>query len=157
MMHATLVNEIESFLYCAYIGFLLVITYDMFRCLRRLIKHNIFFICIEDLFFWMAWTIYILEKLIGYGCGIRLYYFTAFLLGSLFTICIFEILFMPFAFKICEYFNKIIVNVIMMLKNNLKLVKIKPIILFKETNATDKVVPGVSKSKYEKKFKKKIN
>lgn len=156
-MRATLVSELSIFWICICYGLAIVVSYDLVRCMRRIFRHNIFFISVEDLLFWGIWTIYILSRLIKCGCGIRLYYFTGLFLGALFAICIFELYVMPIAFKICGYFNKLFQKVIMLLKINLKLVRIITTMKFKEIKATDKVVSGVSKSNYEKKYKKEIN
>lgn len=64
------------------LGALMGFTYDILRCVRRVVIHNIIFISIEDFIYWFVWTIVILSAISTYNWGeLRLYIFLALLVG----------------------------------------------------------------------------
>nr|WP_294492411.1 spore cortex biosynthesis protein YabQ [uncultured Mediterraneibacter sp.] len=56
-------NEAGIFLYAALTGVIVVMVYQILRCLRRLIRHSMLAVGIEDLLFWIAASIYIFRKM----------------------------------------------------------------------------------------------
>ena len=59
MMSEQIIEESHFLAYCFMSGVVITIIYDLFRILRRIIKHTNFFIAIEDLFFWIGAGIFL--------------------------------------------------------------------------------------------------
>ena len=53
-MSQDIIQEVTFFLHSVIMGVVITFVYDWFLILRRLIKHNIFWISFEDFFFWAA-------------------------------------------------------------------------------------------------------
>jgi hypothetical protein len=58
MNHAISV-ELQFFLISVLWGSILLLIYDLFRIFRRLVKHDTFFVALEDLIFWVAASLFI--------------------------------------------------------------------------------------------------
>jgi spore cortex biosynthesis protein YabQ len=69
MNHAISI-ELKFFLISVLWGCILLLIYDCLRILRRLIKHDSFFIALEDLIFWVAASLYIFAMIYKQNNGI---------------------------------------------------------------------------------------
>lgn len=54
MLSESIYHEIHFLLYSFALGIIITFVYDNIRVVRRVIRHNTFFISIEDLFFWIG-------------------------------------------------------------------------------------------------------
>jgi hypothetical protein len=79
-------KEISVFLQAILAGNLIYLVYSVIRVVRRLLKHNLFFVSLEDLFFWIGTGIYLFIKIYQTSDGsIRWYFVIGVFLGGLFT------------------------------------------------------------------------
>lgn len=66
------------------LGGLMGLSYDLIRCVRRIVPHNLFFLSVEDFVYWLVWTGIVLDSVSNYNYGeLRLYIFVAMALGFL--------------------------------------------------------------------------
>ncbi|MDF2539492.1 MAG: hypothetical protein K0S76_2513 [Herbinix sp.] len=112
-MNKAITIELQFFLISILWGAIILLVYDVFRILRRLIKHNWFFVAIEDLLFWVVSSVFIFAMMyqenngiirgfsvMGMGIGMVLYhYILSELLISAVTKLIYT-LFRPFIFVV---------------------------------------------------------
>ncbi len=64
------------------LGGLMGLSYDVVRCLRRLVAHNLLFVSLEDFVYWFVWTIIIIDSIVRYNYGeLRLYIFVFLIAG----------------------------------------------------------------------------
>jgi len=83
-MSETIIVELDFFLYAALTGIILSAVYDIFRILRRVYAHGIFWIAIEDFFYWLGSALFISYILLKENNGtIRWYFVLAIPLGML--------------------------------------------------------------------------
>ena len=63
MLSESIYHEIHFLLYSFALGIIITFVYDNIRVLRRVIRHNTFFVSLEDLFFWIgvACSIFLLQ------------------------------------------------------------------------------------------------
>lgn len=79
-------KEVTVFLQAILAGNLLYLVYTVLRVLRRIVKHNLFWISVEDLIFWIGTGFYLFTQIYQTSNGtIRWYFVVGVLLGSLFT------------------------------------------------------------------------
>lgn len=79
-------KELSVFLQAALAGNLVYLVYSVIRVLRRIIKHNLFFISLEDLIFWIGTGIYLFIKIYQTSNGsIRWYFVIGVLAGGILT------------------------------------------------------------------------
>lgn len=77
-------KELSIFLQALLAGNLIYLVYTVIRVVRRLVKHNLFFISLEDLVFWIATGIYLFVKIYQTSNGsIRWYFVIGVLLGGI--------------------------------------------------------------------------
>lgn len=69
-MSREIINEVTFFFYSFAMGIIITFTYDWLLILRRLVKHKIFFISLEDLAFWIACAIAVFYMLYHENNGI---------------------------------------------------------------------------------------
>lgn len=69
-MSQNIVNEVTFLLHSFLMGIIITFIYDGFLILRRLIRHNLFLISVEDLFFWIACAIGVFYMLYEENNGI---------------------------------------------------------------------------------------
>lgn len=69
-MSQNIVNEVTFLLHSFFMGILITFAYDGFLILRRLIRHNLFLISVEDLIFWIACAIGVFYMLYEENNGI---------------------------------------------------------------------------------------
>lgn len=64
MLSESIYHELHFLLHSFLLGIIITFVYDNIRVCRRVIRHNIFFISIEDLFFWIwaALTIFVFQN-----------------------------------------------------------------------------------------------
>ena len=64
------------------LGAVMGFSYDLLRCFRRIITHNLLWVSIEDFIYWFSWTILIIDAIVEFNYGeIRIYIFAALLVG----------------------------------------------------------------------------
>lgn len=74
--------QFNMFAIATFLGVLMGFSYDVLRCIRRIIVHNLLFISLEDFIYWFAWTIIVLNSVAEYNYGqLRIYIFVTMLLG----------------------------------------------------------------------------
>lgn len=79
-------KELNVFLQAILAGNLIYLVYSVIRVVRRLLKHNLFFVSLEDLIFWIGTGIYLFIKIYQTSDGsIRWYFVIGVLFGGLFT------------------------------------------------------------------------
>lgn len=63
MLSESIYHEVRFLLYSVVLGIFITFVYDNIRVLRRVIRHNTFFVSVEDLFFWIgvALSIFLLQ------------------------------------------------------------------------------------------------
>lgn len=69
-MSQNIVNEVTFLLHSFFMGVIITFVYDGFSILRRLIRHNLFLISVEDLIFWIACAIGVFYMLYEENNGI---------------------------------------------------------------------------------------
>lgn len=69
-MNPAISVELQFFLTSILWGVILLIAYDVLRIFRRLIKHDAFFIAIEDLIFWVIASLFIFAMIYRMNNGI---------------------------------------------------------------------------------------
>lgn len=69
-MNQALSIELSFFLISVLCGAILLLVYDIFRILRRIIKHNGGFVALEDLLFWVGASLFIFVMLFKENDGI---------------------------------------------------------------------------------------
>jgi spore cortex biosynthesis protein YabQ len=87
-MNKAIAIEMQFFLVSILWGAIILFVYDLLRIFRRLVKHNEFFIAIEDLIFWVLASLFIFImmyqqnngiirgfSIMGMGIGMVLYHF----------------------------------------------------------------------------------
>lgn len=83
-MKLVIMNELRFFLNSIIWGVILLVIYDVFRIIRRIIKHNSFFVAIQDIFYWILCSILIFNMMYEYNNGIiRAFAVLAILIGML--------------------------------------------------------------------------
>jgi Spore cortex protein YabQ (Spore_YabQ). len=84
-MNDEIFAELRFFAVSFYWGMLLLVIYDLFRILRRVIKHNNFFIALEDIIYWTVCGVLIFHMIYRQNNGIiRGFSILAMVLGMLF-------------------------------------------------------------------------
>ena len=79
-------KELSVFLQGVFAGNFIYLVYSVIRVVRRLWKHNLFFVSLEDLIFWIGTGIYLFIKIYQTSDGtIRWYFVIGVLLGGLIT------------------------------------------------------------------------
>lgn len=99
------------------LGGLMGLSYDCIRCARRMVPHNLFFLSVEDFFYWLMWTWITLYAISNYNYGeLRIYIFVSIVLGFLTYRCTIGWVLM----KIFHYIWGFIKKNLQKLKNSLK-------------------------------------
>lgn len=128
-MNEIVTTQTSLFLISIEIGIVLGMLYDLIRIFRKIIKHVVWLVQIEDIVYWISCAF------IGFGIlyvhnysQIRFFVFIGMALGALFYFCTFSLLFMKIATWLIEVVKKIIryiVNLISIpIKLFIKLIKI---------------------------------
>ncbi len=79
-------KELSIFLQAVLAGNLIYLVYAVLRIVRRIVRHNLFFISLEDLIFWIGTGIYLFVKILQTSNGsIRWYFMVGVILGGLIT------------------------------------------------------------------------
>ena len=79
-------KELSVFLQAIFAGNTVYLTYSVIRVIRRIVKHNLFFISLEDVIFWLGSGLYLFIKIYQTSNGsIRWYFVVGVLLGGIFT------------------------------------------------------------------------
>lgn len=76
--------QINMFYISVLYGLVMGMTYDFIRIIRRLIRHNNFFIGLEDMAYWTIWAFITIDGIHIYNSGeLRSYVFLGVLIGFL--------------------------------------------------------------------------
>jgi uncharacterized membrane protein YraQ (UPF0718 family) len=79
-------KELSTFLQAILAGNLVYLVYSMIRVFRRIVKHNLFFVSVEDLFFWIGTAIFLFIKIYQTSNrSVRWYFVIGVLIGGLLT------------------------------------------------------------------------
>lgn len=79
-------KELSVFLQAALAGNLVYLVYSAIRVVRRIIKHNLFFVSLEDFVFWIGTGIYLFVKIYQTSNGsIRWYFVIGVFAGGILT------------------------------------------------------------------------
>ena len=80
-------NELSIFISACLLGNLICLVYYALRVFRRLVKHSLFWVSIEDLIFWVGTAIYLfMEMYRTCGGSIRWYFVLGVDAGGIITI-----------------------------------------------------------------------
>ena len=81
-------KELAVFIQAVLTGNLLYLAYCVLRVFRRIIKHNLFLVSLQDLLYWIATGCYLFAKIYQTSNGmIRWYFVVGVLLGGILTHC----------------------------------------------------------------------
>ncbi len=84
-------TEISIFLQSVLAGSIVALTYCTIRVFRRIIKHNLFFVSLEDFFFWLGIAIYLFWEIYKTSNGsIRWYFVLGVVFGGTGTLFLFK-------------------------------------------------------------------
>ena len=67
--------ELSAFLQAVLAGNLLYLVYSVLRVVRRIIKHNLFWVSLEDILYWLSTGIYLFIRIYQTSSGIIRWYF----------------------------------------------------------------------------------
>ncbi len=80
-------NELSIFISACLSGNLICLTYYMLRVIRRLVKHSLLWVSIEDLVFWVGAAVYLFIEMYRTCSGsIRWYFVLGVLVGGVVTV-----------------------------------------------------------------------
>ncbi|MDE6202577.1 MAG: spore cortex biosynthesis protein YabQ [Lachnospiraceae bacterium] len=108
-MSQSIIDEVTFLLHSFLMGILITFVYDGFIILRRLIRHNLFLISLEDLIFWIACAIGVFYMLYEENNGI-LRWFAVF--GAALGMAAYKKIVSPFLIKIITMIIERILNVL---------------------------------------------
>lgn len=176
-MNQGITIELQFFMISILWGIIILFAYDQFRILRRIIRHNILFVTIEDLLFWILASVFIFAMIyeknsgtirgfsaMGMGIGMVLYHyiFSDMIVGLISRAIL--ILLGPFLFVInclkrCLSFvlrmiKKVMKKIYIHLKNRIKSVKISITNHRQKLKAKAKTSKKKTKQDTKKKVKK---
>lgn len=81
-------KEAAVFLVAFLDGIMIVLAYNAIRIFRRIIVHNVFWVSLEDILFWILAAIYIFTEMVRVCSGsIRWYFVLGIFLGAV-SICV---------------------------------------------------------------------
>ena len=124
-MYELVYSQENMFFISFFLGVMMGVTYDVLRGLRRVFSHNIFYICVEDIIYWFAWTIVLIYAVQTYNSGIiRIYIFLAILIGLLIYLLTISRLYIFILLKIISIIKKFVVKLNILLKYVVKRVRI---------------------------------
>lgn len=69
-MNPAITIELQFFLISILCGGIILLIYDVLRIIRRLVRHDSFFVAVEDLFFWVATSLFIFAMMYKQNNGI---------------------------------------------------------------------------------------
>ncbi|MFV0519782.1 MAG: spore cortex biosynthesis protein YabQ [Lachnospirales bacterium] len=109
-------SQINFFLIAFILGFFSAILFDIFRIFRKSLKHNKFFINLEDLIFWVFTTFIFYYVFLHKNNGdIRGYMLISLLLGFIFEIIVFSKTFIKFGEKIVVFLVNIFKEILLLI------------------------------------------
>lgn len=79
-------KEVSAFLQAVFAGNLVYLVYSMIRVFRRILKHNLFWVSVEDAVFWIVAGVYLFLTLYHASNGrIRWYFILGIFIGGILT------------------------------------------------------------------------
>ena len=84
-------KELLAFLQAIFAGNMVCLVYDALRIWRRILRHNLWIIALEDILFWVWTSIHIYVRIFQTCDGIiRWYFVVGTIVGGILTYCIME-------------------------------------------------------------------
>ena len=130
-MNQGITTELYLFMISILWGALVLLAYDQLRILRRVIRHNTFFVAVQDIIFWILASVFIFAmiyvrnsgtirgfSIMGMGIGMIIYHY---ILSDLIVMLISRLILLllrPFSLAV-----KYICKVMIFLKNKLRILK----------------------------------
>lgn len=115
-------SQIFIFAYIIGIGFLTGILYDLFRIIRKVIKHSNFFIHIEDIIYWILVTFIVFRFIISKNNGeTRLFLIAGVMVGMILYFYTLSFIFVNSIMSVLHIIEKIIKTVIAIILFPIKL------------------------------------
>ena len=112
-MTQSIVDEIYFFLNAFICGVLLMLSYDIIRIFRRIVKHNNVFIAFEDLLYWMGAAIFIFIMFFKENNGVlRVFALVTMILGLLLYLRFISYYFVKYISKEIKLINNFIIKII---------------------------------------------
>lgn len=87
-MNQEIITQMQFFMVSVLWGAFILIAYDVLRILRRIIRHNTFFVAVQDILFWAAASVFIFAmiyvknsgiirgfSIMGMGIGMLIYHY----------------------------------------------------------------------------------
>ncbi len=155
-MNASIAFELQFFLTSILWGSLIVFAYDFLRIIRKLIDHNVFFVSLEDLIFWVFTSVFIFSMLYKENNGIiRGFSIAAMLIGMIGYYYLFSDLFVNGVSKLIKFIMGPAIRFFVKVKKRLKKYcnSVKIVLITKIQSL--KRLRNQSKSKKKEKKKKK--
>lgn len=102
-------NQFILFLMSTALGFISGFIYDLFRVFRRIIKHNKFFVQLEDFIYWIILALIIFFIILQKNSGeIRAFLFLGFFIGMILYFTTLSRLFLKFSKKLIDFIKQIL-------------------------------------------------
>lgn len=151
-------NQIFIFTYIIGVGFLTGILYDLFRIIRKVIKHSNFFIHIEDIIYWILVTFIVFKFIISKNNGeTRLFLIAGVMVGMVLYFYTLSIIFINSILSVLHIIEKVIKTVISIILFPVKLVIkiiIVPLNIIKKASSMCKIKTKKSMQNIKILFKK---
>lgn len=108
-MNQVVSTQTLLFITCILIGVIMGMLYDLIRIFRKIIPHSNWIVQIEDTIYWIICALIGFAILYMHNYGqIRFFVFIGIILGSIFYLCTFSIIFMKFATWLIDVIKHII-------------------------------------------------
>lgn len=108
-MNQVVSTQTLLFITCILIGIIMGMLYDLIRIFRKIIPHSNWSVQIEDTIYWIVCALIGFAILYMHNYGqIRFFVFIGIILGSIFYLCTFSIIFMKFATWLIDVIKHII-------------------------------------------------
>ena len=121
-MNQNIIPELYFLIASLTVGFGLAVLYDMLRIFRRLLRHSLFFVSVEDFLFWFFAGMIGFSTIYIYNNGIIRWYAV---IGMLFAAVLYHMFCSRFVIRFCTGLCKFLLNPIRKgLKKVIKAVKI---------------------------------
>ena len=125
-MNQNIIPELYFFAASLTVGFALAFLYDLFRIFRRLVRHSLFFVSVEDFLFWFIAGIVGFYMIYVYNDGIiRLYAIVGILLAAMLYYSCCSRVIVRFGTWLCKLFLNPIRKGLKKIGETVKMIKIK--------------------------------
>ena len=125
-MNQNIIPELYFFAASLTVGFALAILYDLLRIFRRLLRHSLFFVSVEDFLFWFIAGVVGFYIIYVYNDGIiRLYAIVGMLLAAVLYYCCCSRTIVRFGTWLCKLFLNPFRKGLKKIAKAVKMIKIK--------------------------------